>query len=112
MEEARSSDPLAAKIHDSFFGFAKQASTLRGHYELPLYRQRARYHGQEPGAIAVRGDGPESDRGMPVGLQLIGMPRDKAARLAAAYDRHRRRWAVGTTPVVQARKHPALSDRL
>ena len=44
MEEARAADPLTAKIHDSFFGFAKQGQALRGHYELPLYRQRARYH--------------------------------------------------------------------
>lgn len=45
MAEARASDALAAKIHDSFFAFARRASTFRSHYELPLYQHRARYHG-------------------------------------------------------------------
>ncbi len=44
MEETRESDKLAAKIHDSFFSFAKKASNLRGYYEEPLYRQRAKYY--------------------------------------------------------------------
>jgi TRAP-type mannitol/chloroaromatic compound transport system substrate-binding protein len=45
MEELRATDKMAAKIHDSFYGFAKKASELRTHYELPFYRQRASYYG-------------------------------------------------------------------
>ena len=45
MEELRTIDKMAAKIHDSFYGFAKKASELRAHYELPFYRQRALYYG-------------------------------------------------------------------
>ena len=43
MEEARAQSKMVAKIMDSFYAFAKKASVYRSLYEIPLYKERAKF---------------------------------------------------------------------
>ena len=43
MEEARAKSKTVAKVHDSFFAFAKKASDFRSLYETRFYPERAKY---------------------------------------------------------------------
>jgi len=44
MEEARAKSKTVAKVQDSFFAFAKSASSYRTLYEIPLYTERSKYY--------------------------------------------------------------------
>ena len=44
MEEARAKSKTVAKVHDSFYAFAKSASDYRSIYESRLYPERAKYY--------------------------------------------------------------------
>lgn len=45
MDEARAKSKTVAKVQDSFFAFAKSASSYRLLYESPLYIERSKYYG-------------------------------------------------------------------
>ncbi len=44
MDEARAKSKTVAKVQDSFFAFAKKASTYRALYDTRLYSQRSKYY--------------------------------------------------------------------